>query len=54
MNETFVYSNRHPRMGDSYDSHTMGAVDNVFLVSNSIWCCYIQQKKERGYIEKGK
>ena len=47
MNETFVYSNRHvhPRIGDSYDSHTMGAVDNVF---------HIQQKKEQGYIEKGK
>ena len=53
MNETFVYSNRHPMMGDSYDSHTMGVVDNGFYVSNSIRCCYMQQKKEHGYIEKG-
>ena len=52
MNET-VYSNRHPRMGDSRVGHTMGSVDNGLHVFNIICCCYIQQKKEQGYIEKG-
>ena len=49
INETFVYSNRHPRMGDSYDSHTMGAVDNW---PNSICCCYLHQKKNKGILRK--
>ena len=43
MNEAFIYSTRYPRMGDSYDSHTMSAVDNIiiwFHVSNNMQCCH--------------
>ena len=33
MNETFVYSNRHPRIGDSYESHTWVLLIMCFIYS---------------------